>query len=100
MVVLGRIHYYIAAKKSAIEPGISSGNMNRNENTQISSFVKWELDAFRERCNFTPDELTFFDLRAKGASIVAITLEMHISEWKATDLSKHVKRKMLKVLPL
>ena len=65
---------------------------------QVYDFVEWELQMFREQCNFTPDELTYFNLRAKHKSNVEISLAMNVSESQVSKLAKKVKTKMLKVL--
>ena len=44
----------------------------------ISDFVEWELQEFRDKCNFTEDEMQYFNLRAKGKSNVQISLEMNL----------------------
>lgn len=64
----------------------------------ISDFVEWELDRFRKGCNFTEEESTFFERRAKNIPIEAIAEEMNISVGKANKLSAKVKRKILKVI--
>lgn len=63
----------------------------------ISDFVKCELDKFRTECNFTNDELEFFNYRAKNISIERIAEYMNISVGKANKLSKKVKSKILKI---
>ena len=65
---------------------------------KISNFVEWELQMFRDKCNFTPDELEYFNLRAKDKSNVQIYLEMNISESKVSKLAKKVKSKIIRVL--
>ena len=65
---------------------------------KICDFTRKELDFFREQANFTPDELAFFNLRAKDMSLIAVSMNMNISESKADVLSRKVKRKILKVL--
>ena len=64
----------------------------------ISDFVEWELQKFRDECNFTREEMEFFNLRAKNISIECIAEEMNISVGKANKLSRKVKDKMIKVL--
>lgn len=64
----------------------------------ISDFVEWELDRFREGCNFTDEERIFFERRAKNIPIERIAEEMNISVGKANNLSAKVKRKILKVV--
>ena len=65
---------------------------------QIYNFVEWELQYFRDECNFTPDELTYFNLRAKYYSNQQIAIQMNISEGKVSKLAKAVKTKILKVI--
>jgi hypothetical protein len=67
-------------------------------NSQIYNFVNWELQFLREQCNFTPDELDYFNLRAKHYSNLQIAIEMNVSEGKVAVLAKKVKTKILKVL--
>lgn len=64
----------------------------------IRDFVEWELQKFRDECNFTADELYYFNLRAKDKSNVQIALEMHVSEAQVSKLAKRVKTKIKKVL--
>lgn len=64
----------------------------------ISDFVEWELEKFRHECNFTEEELEFFNYRAKNISIERIAEMMHISVGKANVLSRKMKNKMLKIL--
>lgn len=65
---------------------------------QLYDFVKSELDFLRQECNFTPDELDYFNLRAKHYSNLHIAIEMNVSEGKVSVLAKRVKTKILKVL--
>ena len=64
----------------------------------ISDFVEWELEGFRKECNFTDEELFFFNRRAKNIPIEQIAEEMNISVGKANKLSAKVKKKILKVI--
>lgn len=65
---------------------------------QIFDFVQWELDMFRDKCNFTPDELEYFNLRSSGMSNVQISMEMNVSESKVSKLARKVKSKMYRIL--
>lgn len=65
---------------------------------KIRDFVEWELQMFRDKCNFTPDELIYFNLRAKDKSNVEIAIEMNISESQVSKLAKRVKSKMIRVI--
>ena len=65
---------------------------------KIYDFVEWELSKFRRECNFTEDELQYFNLKAKNKSNIAIALEMSVSEPQVSKLAKRVKTKILKVI--
>lgn len=68
------------------------------KNIQVYNFVEWELQKFRDECNFTDEELQCFELKAKDKSIEYIAQEMHISTAKVSRLVKRVKSKILKVI--
>ena len=72
--------------------------MSNKQSIQLYNFTVPELDKFRELCNFTPDELTYFNLRAKYKSNIEIALTMHISEAKVSKLARRVKDKILRVV--
>jgi len=65
---------------------------------KIADFVEWELEMFRRECNFSDEEMMYFNLRAKDKSNVQIALEMNVSESKVSKLARKVKTKMIKVL--
>ena len=65
---------------------------------KIRDFTKPELDKFRELCNFTQDEMTYFNLRAKDKSNIQVAFEMNISEAQVSKLAKRVKSKIIRVL--
>lgn len=65
---------------------------------KICDFTQPELNVFREQCNFTEEELEFFEYRARDKSLICIAHMMNISESKANVLSKKIKRKILKVI--
>lgn len=65
---------------------------------KIRDFTVPELDRFRELCNFTSDELMYFNLRSKDKSNVQIALEMNVSEPQVSKLAKRVKNKMIRVI--
>jgi len=65
---------------------------------QICDFVERELQMFRNECNFTSEELDFFNYRAKNMTIEQIAELMNISVGKANKLSRKVKDKMKRVL--
>ena len=65
---------------------------------KIYDFVEWELQKFRDECNFTDDELEYFNLKAKNKSNIQISSEMCVSEPQVSKLAKRVKTKILKVI--
>ena len=65
---------------------------------KIRDFVNWELEKFRNECNFTEDEMRYFNLKAKDKSNTFIALELNISEAQVNKLSKRVRTKIIKVL--
>ena len=65
---------------------------------KIRDFTVPELDKFRQLCNFTPDEQTYFELRAVDKSNIQIALEMNVSEAQVSKLAKRVKSKILRIL--
>ena len=65
---------------------------------KIRDFVEWELQMFRDKCNFTEDELLYFNLRAKDRSNVEIAFTMNCSEAQVSKLARRVKDKMKRVL--
>ena len=65
---------------------------------KIRDFTVPELERFRKLCNFTEDELTYFNLRAKDKTNIQIAMEMNISEPQVSKLAKRVKSKILRVI--
>lgn len=64
----------------------------------IADFVEWELQMFRDECNFTTEEMEFFNYRAKNETLEVIAEKMNISVGKADKLSRKVKNKIMRVL--
>lgn len=65
---------------------------------EIYDFTEPELQFFRKQCNFTPEELEYFELRSKDKKNYQIAMEMCVSESKIYSLSKKVKSKMKRVV--
>lgn len=65
---------------------------------QIYDFTVPELNKLRELCNFSDDEMTYFNLRAKHKSNTYIAQEMNISESTVSVLARKVKKKIVRVL--
>jgi transcriptional regulator len=65
---------------------------------KICDFTKPELDKFRELCNFTDDEMEYFNLRAKDKTNIQVAMSMHISEAKVSVLARKVKSKILRII--
>ena len=66
---------------------------------QLYDFTVPELNHFRELCNFSPQELEYFNLRAGHKSNIEIAFAMHVSESQVSKLAKKVKSKIIRVLP-
>lgn len=65
---------------------------------KLRDFTVPELNKFRELCNFTEDEMLYFNLRARDKSNVEIAMTMNVSEAQVSKLAKRVKSKVLRVL--
>ena len=65
---------------------------------KICDFTVPEMNRFRELCNFTYDEMTYFNLRSKNKSNVQIAYEMNVSESTVSVLARKVKKKIVRVL--
>lgn len=65
---------------------------------KIRDFTVPELDRFRKLCNFTDDELMYFNLRSRDKSNVQIAIEMNVSEPQVSKLAKRVKDKMKRII--
>ncbi len=65
---------------------------------KLRDFTVPELDKFKALCNFTSDELEYFELRAKDYSNVAIALQMNVSESQVSKLAKRVKSKIIRII--
>lgn len=64
----------------------------------IYDFVESELQFLRDNCNFSDEELCYFNLRAKHYSNFQIAIEMNVSESKVSKLAKSVKQKIIRVM--
>ena len=64
---------------------------------KIYDFTIPELDYFREKCNFTPEEKEVFEYRAKNMSLEYIAEIMNISVSTAKRISRRVNKKIIKV---
>lgn len=65
---------------------------------KLYEFVEWELQKFRDECNFTEDELQYFNLRSKHYTNQQIAIKMNVSESQVSKLGRRVKNKILKVI--
>ena len=61
---------------------------------KIYDFITPELEKLKELCNFSEDELSYFNLKAKRKSNTAISLDMNVSEAQVTKLAKRVNLKV------
>ena len=67
---------------------------------QIYDFTTPELDQLRYLCNFSDDELQYFNLRAKHKSNTFISIEMNVSEPHVSKLAKRVRDKIKRIIHL
>lgn len=65
---------------------------------KIRDFTVPELDKLRKLCNFTEDELEFFNLRARDKSNTEISMAMNVSLPQVSKLAKRVKDKIKRIL--
>lgn len=66
----------------------------------IYRLTKPELDKCRAECNFTPDELVYFDARAQHKSHIEIAMTHYWSERKTSEIARRVKEKAQKILKM
>lgn len=64
---------------------------------KIYDFTVPELNYFRENCNFTAEELTLFEYRAKNIPLETCAEIMNISISTVNRISKRVNNKIIKV---
>ena len=75
-----------------------ANNKKNSKNIVLYHFVEWELQKFREECNFSSEELEYFNLRAQHYSNQEIGIKMNISDGKVNKLSRAVKDKIIRAL--
>lgn len=63
-----------------------------------NEFTEPECEFFREKCNFTEDELKVFNLRVKNHSLVEIQCKLNMSESMVTRRIRSIKKKIYKVM--
>lgn len=56
-----------------------------------------ELEKLRQLCNFTPDEMDCFNLKAKDKTNIQISMEMNISTAQVSNLTRRISNKIKKV---
>lgn len=72
-------------------------NLEQDELKRLD-FNKNEYNYFIEYCNFSDRQKQILDLRRKGKSIVAISLELYLSERTVNREIKKIKHKIYKVI--
>ena len=65
---------------------------------KIRDFTIPELERLRELCNFTDDELEYFNYKSKDRSNTEISLAMNVSLPQISKLAKRVKSKIIRVM--
>lgn len=66
----------------------------------IYRLTKPELDKCREECNFDEDETVYFNARAQHKSHIEIAVTNFWSERKTSEIARHVKDKVKKILKM
>lgn len=66
---------------------------------QPYDFTVPELNQLRNLCNFSDDEMEYFNLRAKHKSNTYISMEMNVSISQVSKLANRVKNKIKRVIP-
>lgn len=64
---------------------------------KLSDYTVPELNKYRELCNFSDEEMEYFNLRSKRKSNVQISIAMNVSEPKVSLLARKVKEKIRKI---
>lgn len=64
---------------------------------KICEFVEWELQKYRQLCNFTDTELEYFNLKAKGKTNIEMAHTMNVSENTIINIGRKVKNKIFKI---
>lgn len=64
---------------------------------QLYKLTKPELDKCRELCNFTPDELIYFNANARQKSNVQIAVDNYWSDTKVSSLARSVREKISRI---
>ena len=65
---------------------------------KIRDYTVPELEYLKQNCNFTEDELMYFELKSKDVSNIKISLKMHISIPQVSKIAKRVSSKISRVL--
>lgn len=61
---------------------------------RIYSYIQPELDYFREVCNFSEDELAYFNYKAQRYTNREVAIKLKVSEATVSLIAKRVKLKM------
>jgi hypothetical protein len=64
----------------------------------IADFTKYELDLFRDECNFVGCERDIFDLRSQGIPLETIAESLNLSIDGTKRISRKVNSKINRVL--
>ena len=64
---------------------------------KLSDYTVPELNKYRELCNFSDEEMEYFNLRSRGKSNIQISMTMCVSEPKVSLLARKVRDKIKKV---
>lgn len=70
----------------------------RKGKLKINEFLTEDLDLFREQCNFSSNESSVFELKAKGWTDVQIAIHMNMSESNIQVIMRKIRTKIDEVL--
>ena len=64
---------------------------------KVCDFTGFELDFFREYCNFTPDERQLFELRTQNIPLERCAEMMNVSVSTVKRMSQRINKKIIRV---
>ena len=65
---------------------------------KIADFTKFELDYFRENCNFVGVEIDVFEMRSQGIPLEEIAEKINMSVDGVKKVSRRVTKKIIRVI--
>lgn len=66
----------------------------------VSDFTVPELELFREKCNFTRNEMPIFEMRSRGIPLEEIAEALDMSVENVKRISRKVNNKIIRITTL